>query len=481
MIRNFLRSTPFRVSLLHGLIFIISLIITLLYVYIGASREFKKTLRNQITTETQVLQRIFSGQGAPELMAMMQARSNAPGTGTFLYALVDRHGSEIVGNMPVSMLHEGWNEVAVKSNIVDPEDNGVSELVMFGTRLSNGGLMVVGAGTDQSADLRRILVRSLISSLALVVVLALGGSLLLSRATLARVSAIHNTTRRIMAGDLSQRLTIRGSHDEFDQLSLSINDMLGRIEELMGAMRQVSTDIAHDLRTPLGRLRQRLERAQTGDPTVETCLVALDKAQGETDQILKTFDALLQIGQISALDLRKRFAVVDMSELTGQLVDSYQAVVAEKGQMFSANIAPGLQVRGHRELLAQMLVNLVENAINHCPNGASITLWAGMFDGAVNVRLADNGPGIPPEHRKKIFQPFYRLEQRRKTPGSGLGLALVRSIATLHGIVISLGDNGPGLVIQLTFRNRTDMARLPLNRALAGSVTEETKRVGSKA
>ncbi len=454
MTKDLLRSSPFRITLLYLLLFTVSSVVMLAFIYLGASREFKKTLQNQISTEMSLLQGIFRTRGYSDLLTTIRARANAPATGFFLYAIEDRAGMQTIGNLPTDELRSGWSEVMLKHNIVDPEDGGATPLIMFGSRLDNGTLLIVGAGLDQSKDLRELMIRSLVSSLAVILPLALGSGLFLSRAALARVSTIHRASRRIMAGDLSRRLPIHGSNDEFDQLSESINAMLERIEELMGSVKQVTTDIAHDLRTPLGRLRQRLEGARLANPTTESCLDVIDTAKTETDQILRTFDALLQIGQISALDLRKRFNDVDLSDLTAQLAESYQPVAAEKGQNFTAQIGPGLRVQGNRELLAQMLVNLIENAINHCPVGASITLWAGRHEGNVELIIGDTGPGIPTEHRTKIFQPFYRLERSRKTPGSGLGLALVRSIAAIHGIHIALGDNAPGLIIGLTFLDR---------------------------
>lgn len=454
MIKDILRSSPFRITLLYVVLFFASLIVILSYIYIAASHEFEKTSKRQVVTETAVLERIFREKGFAALVTTIQARSNAPATGFFLYAIADRNGKQAIGNLPTDKLRAGWSEAVIKSNIVDPDDNGEALLLMFGSRLGDGTLLIVGTGLDQAEDLRDLMINSLISSLALILPLGIGGGLLLSRAAVARVTTIHRATKRIMAGDLSRRLPIHGSSDEFDQLSESMNAMLDRIEELMGSIKQVTTDIAHDLRTPLGRLRQQLETAGHADLTAETYLDVIDKAKSETDQILKTFDALLQIGQISVLDLRKRFTDVDLSELAAQLGESYQPVAAEQGQRLTAHITPGLHMRGHREFLAQMLVNLIENAINHCPSGAAITLWASRHEGNVELIIADTGPGIAVEHRKNIFQPFYRLERSRKTPGNGLGLALVRSIATIHGISIALADNAPGLVVGLAFLDR---------------------------
>ncbi|HKJ63653.1 MAG TPA: HAMP domain-containing sensor histidine kinase, partial [Hyphomicrobiales bacterium] len=454
MLKDLLRSSPFRITILYTLLFTVSSVVMLAFIYFGASREFKKTLQNQITTETDILQRDFHARGYDDLITMIQARSNAPATSFFLYAIADRSGHQTIGNLPTNRLHSGWSEITLKHNIVDPEDGGETLLMMFGSPLGDGNLLIIGAGLDQGHDLRQLIINSLVSSLAFILPMVLGGGLFLSRAVLARLTRIHRVSRKIMTGDLSRRLPIEGSNDEFDQLSESMNAMLDRIEELMGSIKQVTTDIAHDLRTPLGRLRQHLESPRLANPSVDVCVDVIDKAKNETDQILRTFDALLQIGQISALDLRRRFTDVDLSELASQLAESYQPVAAEKGQNLAAQISPGLHVQGHRELLAQMLVNMIENAINHSPSGAHINLWVGTHEGNIELILADSGPGIPAEHRKKIFQPFYRLERSRKTPGSGLGLALVRSIAKIHGIGIALEDNAPGLVFGLAFPTR---------------------------
>ena len=465
MLKDLLRSSPFRITILYTLLFIVSSMIMLTFIYVSASREFRKTLQSQIANETALLHRTFQTRGYAELVETIQERSNAPTTSFFLYAIADASGKQAVGNLPGGKLGLGWREVTLSHNIVDPEDDGHTLLMMYGTPLGDGTLLVVGAGLDQGNDLRALMINSLFSSLAFILPMVLVSGILLSRAVLARVSTIDRASKRIMAGDLSRRLPISGSSDEFDQLSGSMNSMLDRIEELMTSMKQVTTDIAHDLRTPIGRLRQQLESAEYAVPSAEAYACLVEKVKAETDQILRTFDALLQIGQISATDIRKRFTAVDLSELVSELAESYQAVAAEKNQHFSAKVAPGISVRGQRELLAQMLVNLIENAINHSPEGASISLWLGAQDGSIQLIVADTGPGIPPEHRTKIFQPFYRLERSRKTPGSGLGLALVRSVAKIYGISIALGDNGPGLVVGLAFpkRNRVRQGALALS------------------
>ncbi len=478
MLKDLLRSSPFQITLLYTLVFTASSIVMLAFIYLGASREFRKTLQGQIANETAILQRTFRTRGYAELIATIEERSNAPTTSFFLYAVTDKAGRQTVGNLPTDELGVGWREVTLRHNIVDPEDAGRTLLMMHGTTLGDGNLLIVGAGLDQGNDLRDLMISSLISSLAFVLPMVLGGGIFLSRAVLARVSTIDRASKRIMAGNLSRRLPINGSSDEFDQLSQSMNEMLDRIEELMGSVKQVTTDIAHDLRTPLGRLRQQLESAPPANPSPEVYIHLIEKVKVETDQILRTFDALLHIGQISATDIRKRFANIDFSELTSQLAESYQPVAAEKDQRFSATIAPGIRIYGQSELVAQMLVNLIENAVNHSPDGAAISLWLGRHGGAVQLILADTGPGIPPEHWAKIFHPFYRLERSRRTPGSGLGLALVRSIAKIHGVTIALGDNAPGLVARLTFPDRKQGIKHNSSRAALRSRVQVRSGVG---
>jgi signal transduction histidine kinase len=456
MFTDLLRSSHFRITILYMLFFTLSSVAMLVSIYFEASREFRKTLQDQIATESEYLRREFDTKSYDELASNIRARSNAPATGFFLYAIADPSGVQRIGNLPIDQLHPGWSEVLLKSNTIDPDDAGEMPLLMYGSTLDNGNLLIVGAGLDQGHDLRRLIIDSFVSSLAFIVPIVLGGGIFLSRAVLARVSSIHRVSKEIMAGDLSRRLPIKGINDEFDQLSESMNAMLDRIEELMTSMKQVTTDIAHDLRTPLGRLLQHLDNLNLANPTLEISLAVIDKAKSETNQVIRTFDALLQIGQISALDMRKRFTHVDLSELAGQLAESYQAVASEKHQQLSTVIKPGLCVGGNRELLAQMLVNLIENALNHSPPGAHIEIRAGEDDDRVELTVSDTGPGIPPEHRKNVFQPFYRLERSRKMPGSGLGLALVSSITKVHGIGISLSDNCPGLVFRLAFPLKAD-------------------------
>jgi len=277
------------------------------------------------------------------------------------------------------------------------------------------------------------------------------GGALMSASVLRRIEAVSQTSRDIIRGDLARRIPLNGSGDEFDHLAVSLNAMLDRIGVLMEGLRQVSTDIAHDLRTPLTRLRQRLELAQQQPPDAQALSAALGATLTGIDAILQTFGALLRIAQIESGARKASFRTVDLSELLHTVAEIYQPAIEEKSQSLHEDIAAGLAVNGDRELLTQLFANLMENASRHCDAGAHIELSARHAGNAIEVAVADDGRGIPAEMRGKVLQRFVRLDTSRTTPGNGLGLALAHAVATLHDAELKLSDNGPGLRASVRF------------------------------
>jgi signal transduction histidine kinase len=268
---------------------------------------------------------------------------------------------------------------------------------------------------------------------------------------LARVEALSKVSREIVNGDLSRRIPLKGSNDEFDRLAVSLNAMFDRIQALMDGLRQVSTDIAHDLRTPLTRLHQRIESSLRKADDAPSLRDAFQAALNDVDSILDTFSALLRIAQLESLQQRAKFADVDLGDVLRTAVELYASTAEEKGQSIVEKIEGGLTARGDRELLLQLFANVLENAVRHCPNGALIEVGARKaVDGTV-VSICDNGPGIPEDMKAKVFQRFFRLEPSRTTPGNGLGLSLVKAIASLHDISVELRSNQPGLIVQVSF------------------------------
>ena len=268
---------------------------------------------------------------------------------------------------------------------------------------------------------------------------------------LRRVDAVNRTARAIIDGDLSRRIPVVGSHDELGGLAEGLNRMLARIEELMESLRHVTSDIAHDLRTPLGRLRQRLEASRIKTSSTAEYEAAIDAAIADTDAILKTFEALLRIAQIEAGARRARFENTDLSAVAENVFEAFAAVAEDEGKRLDARIESDISVNGDRELLTQMLANLTENALRHTPAGTVVEVRLERVNGSARLTVSDTVPGIPAEDREQVFRRFYRLDASRSTPGSGLGLSLVAAVAKLHDATISLEDNAPGVRVVVVF------------------------------
>jgi signal transduction histidine kinase len=252
-----------------------------------------------------------------------------------------------------------------------------------------------------------------------------------------------------MEGDLSRRIPLGGSGDDFDQLAASLNHMLARIEALMAGVRQVSDNIAHDLRTPLTRLRTKLEmlRSELGED--HPVGAAAEETIADAEEMLTTFNALLRIARIESGGRRAAFARVDLAPLMADVAELYEPVAAERGLRLHLDSAEAAWVIGDRDLLFQALGNLVDNAVKYTPEGGRVELSLRATDQALIIEVADNGPGIPQALRGEVFRRFYRADHSRSTPGSGLGLSLVQAVVQLHGATIDLLDNAPGLRVRL--------------------------------
>ncbi|MFC6842108.1 sensor histidine kinase [Xanthomonas theicola] len=308
--------------------------------------------------------------------------------------------------------------------------------------------------------------------------LVLAGGAVMSAAVLRRIEEVSQTSRDIVNGDLGRRIALNGSGDEFDHLAASLNSMLDRITALMEDLKQVSVDVAHDLRTPLTRLRQRLELAQGSASGSGRLQSTIGEALVDIDGILQTFSALLRISQIESGHRRANFGPVDVADIIDTVVDLYQPVIEDKSQQLVVRQDRELSLHGDRELLIQMLVNLVENASHHSPAGARIAVASRRRADAVVLTVADDGPGIPAAYRAKVLHRFFRLDVSRSTPGNGLGLCLVDAVSTLHGAGLTLQDNHPGLEVSIVFPSFTDRhARRRRNRQEPHPCT--TRRSGS--
>jgi signal transduction histidine kinase len=281
--------------------------------------------------------------------------------------------------------------------------------------------------------------------------LAVAGGTLVSWSFLRRTDAMARACRDIMGGDLKLRIPVRGTKDQLDQLAEAINEMLSRIGQLMDNLAQVSNDIAHDLRTPVTHLRHRLERARAECRTPEDYAAALEAAIAKADEILGLFAALLRIAQIEGGERRAAFTNVNLGDLLEQMRELFDPVAEEAGHSLKLASAPGLVIRGDRQLLTQLFSNLIENAVVHTPSGTRITLSLHNTGDHAVARVSDDGPGVPVEEHEHLFRRLYRREASRTQPGYGLGLSLAAAIADLHGARICIETEGPGMSVDVSF------------------------------
>jgi signal transduction histidine kinase len=362
-----------------------------------------------------------------------------------IYLLQDSDGHKIIGNVPA------MSPVIGSATLRLRVDDRPRQVRARGYNLTDGDYLLIGQDTRTLRDMKALIVRAFGVGLLATLLLALLGGVIVSTTMLKRIDAVSRTARAIVGGDMSQRVPVRGTDDEFDELAASVNAMLNRIEDLMRSMRQVSNDVAHDLRTPLTRLRQRLEHARRRAQTTEELHEALGHSISQVDSILETFGALLRIAQIEAGGRASEKSAINVSRLLAAIVDDFAPAAEDQGQSLVAEIDKGLSISGDPELLTQMVVNLVDNAIRHSPPGARICIEARAIGDSLELAVVDNGPGIPSRERENVLRPFYRLEASRTTEGSGLGLSLVAAIAKRHDAKLSLGDNSPGLRVAVLF------------------------------
>ena len=448
-IRRWARTYGFRITLLYVALFGASILILFAVIYWITAEFMEQQLRAAIATELASLVDDYGSSGIDSTVDAITRRVGSREHDSSYYLLQDPAGHKVAGNLPAMAAIAGWYELPIPGG----EDAGEESdtLMAEGQPLSNGWFLVIGQDTDQFTDFEDLILNIAVVSLATAFALALIGGLATSDRMLRRVTAITDAGRDIMRGNLARRIALRGSGDEFDRLSANLNEMLDRIQMLMDGLRQVSNDIAHDLRTPLARLRQRLELARAKATTVADYEAAVDKAIAETDEILDTFGALLRIAQIEAGTRRAAFTDVDLSGVLQTIVETYAAVAEDHHHGLTSRIADGIAVQGDRQLLTQMIANIVENALRHTPAGTRIELALAGPPAAPVCTIRDDGPGIPEPERQKVFRRFYRLDSSRATPGSGLGLSLVAAVAELHRIAVEIGDNQPGLRVTLRF------------------------------
>ena len=447
-----LRTTAFKLTLFYLGIFILFAASLLGYFALNTRRLITEQITATVNGEVSGLSEQYGQGGLRRLVTVVDVRSRRPGSS--LYLVTTPSGEGLAGNVgslePGVLDRPGWLETSYH-RLESPEGAEHRALVRV-VQLPGGFHLLVGRDLDERERLFGIIVNAGQWSLALVIVLGLLGGFFVSRRVLNRIDAMTGTAQTIMAGDLSGRLPVAGTGDELDRLADNVNAMLDRIEALMRGLKEVSDNIAHDLKTPLTRLRNRCEqalRSATGEASYRT---TLESTIAESDDLIRTFDALLMIARAESGQARENMTEFDASEIARDVGELYEPVADEKGIALKIDAAAAAPVRGNRELVSQALANLIDNAIKYAgPNGkvngvpAEIVVKAANDGERITLSVADRGPGISDADRGRVVERFVRLEQSRSEPGSGLGLSLASAVARLHGGELKLEDNHPGL------------------------------------
>jgi signal transduction histidine kinase len=457
-----IRTTAFRLTLAYLFLFALFAASLLGYFAWNTRRLINEQITATVNVEVGEITDIYTRRGLQGLARTIENRALRPGAN--LYLVTTPEGRGIGGNVgslaPGVMASIGWSETAYRR--LDEQDTAHHRALVRVTELTNGFRLLVGRDLDERRRLFGIVANAAQWSLLVVIVLGIGGGIFVARRVLQRIDAMTGTTRRIMAGDLSGRLPVGRSGDELDRLAENLNAMLERIEALMMGLKEVSDNIAHDLKTPLTRMRNRAEEALASSGSEAEYRAALERTIEESDGLIRTFNALLMIARAESGQARGNMDDFDAADVAKGIHELYEPLAEDDGMTLRVKAATA-RLHGNRELISQALANLVENAIKYGkpspvvqpldPAAAArtreIVIEARRENDHVLLSVADHGPGIPEGDRKHAVERFVRLEASRTLPGSGLGLSLASAVATLHGGELRLGDSHPGLTATL--------------------------------
>lgn len=450
--RRLVRTHAFRLAALYFLVFAASVLGVLLFVYWKSANFIERQTEATLDAEITGLAEQYAQRGLSGLVQIVAARSAGDRGDAMVYLVTDPGGRPLAGNIAAwpadAPTHSTWLSFALERRVGARLESHPALGRLF--IIPGGYRLLVGRDISDAAAFRSQIRSTLLWAGLIALGIGVAGGSVMSRNLLHRVEQVNRTSERVMAGNLSDRVPLGGTSDEFDQLAANLNRMLDQIERLMTAMREITDDVAHDLKTPLSRLRTRLERTLAEPASESSQNEAIRAAIDEADRLLATFNALLSIAELESGAPRDQTERVDLSEVARSAAELYEPVAEERGFTLSIATEPGVTVRGDRHLLSQAVANLLDNALKYATSGA-IEVRVFARDGSAVLDVADHGPGVPETDRESVFDRFVRLERSRTTPGNGLGLSLVRAIVRRHGGSVTLNDNHPGLRARLEF------------------------------
>lgn len=460
------RTTAVRLSALYLLLFSLCAAFLVFYVTAMSQRLLEQQTKDAVTAEVAQIEEVYSRAGVNGLLRTLERRARQPGAN--LYVIAGPTGEILAGNVaslqPGLLDKEGWTGEAFRYQRYTDESRKEAHVALAHVLVLDNGLRILVGRDLQEPEKFRVLVRqALVVALGIMGIGALIIWFAIGRNALKRIDRMSDASTRIMAGDLSQRLPMSGSGDEFDRLSESLNAMLGRIEKLNEGLRQVSDNIAHDLKTPLTRLRNKAEAALAHKATNSGYRASLEEIIGESDQLIRTFNALLMISRVEAGAAAAEMSDVNLSQSVADCVELYEPVADEQALKLEADVPADIHISGNRELIGQALGNLIDNAIKYSDGGANplIKVSLARRDGAIVLSVADHGSGVPADRRDDVVERFVRLDESRSKPGTGLGLSLVEAVMEMHQGSLELSDTVPhaennrGLTASMVFPARS--------------------------
>jgi len=443
-----LRSVAFRVALGFGVLVVATMTVVSVTLYLGTVGVIDRGIDAKLSRISELLiERFEAGDDQALTSKITQLLTDGIDQDTEVYAVLDANGRNIVGN--ISALDHGTSLDQLTVQTIT-RDGRPSTSRLLPHRLSNGDVLVVGRDLHDVREIKRLIVRALLVGDCIALLLAVGGAALVRRQLERRIAAIRHTALEIEGGDLSRRIPVPNADDEFTRLNRDINRMLDRIQHLMEGVRDVSNAIAHDLRTPLSRIRNRLDEALRQDASAEQLREVAGISIHGVDELILIFDKLLQIAEAESATRRQSFRPVMLNDIIGNVVELYDATAEANGVTLVVDVVGQPTTLGDKDLLATATANLVDNALKYGGHAATTVRVEAREDrDTVSIVVQDEGPGIALEERPKVVTRFYRLDRSRSLPGNGLGLAIVAAISHLHGGALVLEDAAPGLIARV--------------------------------
>jgi len=465
------RTSAFRLALIYAILFSLLTAATLGLIYWSTRSQIETQVDERLRLETDYLINLYESGSVPELLDAIQRRNQIDTYGRFYYLENNETASSSEdttdADMPIRMKSVRNFDTRNMGDVTDlppGSPSAFNPVRVAETQLKNGLKLTIGHEiSDEQALLDNTLVL-VVGATLLTLLFSLISGLWIGLRMVRRIDSVSRTATEIMSGDLSQRLSVTERDDEIDEIATKLNQMLNRIEDLMKSMQQVTNNVAHDLRSPLTRLRNRLEVTLLEEREPESYREEMEAAIGDADSLIQTFNAMLSIARLEAGIDSTQWTETSIGDLLEELAELYDAVTEDAGMQFSANIEDNPIYYCNRHLIGQAVTNLLDNAIKYSPVSGKVSIELTGDDDEFEIVVRDNGPGIPAEERDRVFERFVRLENERNSPGNGLGLSLVQAVVRIHRATLTLEDNNPGLVVRLSFTRVAKDKKNPKNK-----------------